>query len=184
MEGYVSACRAGAAQTMAADPEGPCYHEVQFTPSPKPATICKLANDGFGVQSTYCVQATCAGNAVHLNNVVYGDFLGCEGHPASHSLGAPVVTRVRLDKTEWRIAYRTQFPESAPIKLDALAGRLAAQSRFKKGPAAMRRELAVDLIIKQERARAKARRKAARVRELMGTSSSSTSDSSDSSSSP
>ena len=171
---YIAACRAGAAETTASDPGGPSYTIVDFTPPAKPESITKLANHGLSVQATYCVQAVQKDGLLRLRNVVYSDRLDMPSQPA-YVLGSPVLARSSVSQSDWRIAYRTNFPESAPIKHQALAGRLADQACFKTGPLACRREREVDNIVKAERARAKKQAKAARIRRAMSPSSSSSS---------
>ena len=126
------------------------------------------------MQATYCVQAVQKDGLLRLRNVVYSDRLDMPSQPA-YVLGSPVLVRSSVSQSDWRVAYRTNFPESAPIKHQALAGRLADQACFKTGPLACRHEREVDNTVKAERARAKKQAKAARIRRAMSPSSSSSS---------
>ncbi len=77
---------------------------------------------------------------------------------------------VPVKELDWKTAYRATTPELAPVKLAALAGRLASQRRFKVGPTASRHDITVATILTKQRTRAKRQAKATRIYEELADS--------------
>ena len=120
---YVAAVWAGARETMSLDPppQGPEYIIVHFTPPPKPAHVLRLSVPGFQVDKTYCLKAirvkraaipkdTLHATDVKLHNFVYSDRM--QGS-VEEDLGAPTLSKDPVAQLDWRLAYRTSYPEKA-----------------------------------------------------------------------
>ena len=71
---------------------------------------------------------------------------------------------VRKNEGMWTQTCRKSKPESKELKHTTLLGRLHAQKDFRRGHRAWRHEPGVAKIVEEERRRAKARRKAQRIR--------------------
>ena len=165
IEEMLAAMRAGAAETMAADPAGPQYSVVHFQEE-KPAFGLKLDHKvaDFAIETTYCVSVRrnpVQPAGVSILDYTYSDRWGTRG--LGKSIGNVNSVRYDIGDEGWRLSYRVKEPDAEPLNVALLLRRLEKQ-RFAKGRRTPRHDTAFARLRKEERRNARRRAKEMRIR--------------------